>query len=151
MLHDPLLYLSLYFKQHRSTYYEMLDRVRHDGDWEAWLAFFLAGVRETAAGAVTTASRLTAIFKDDRTRVEGMGRRAGSALRVHEALKAKPILTAAAAAAATGLSFPTVSSAMRVLADAGIVRETTGRLRGRVFVYDGYLSVLSEGTERKEE
>jgi Fic family protein len=128
MLRDPLLYLSLYFKQHRSTYYEILDRVRHDGDWEAWLAFFLAGVRETAAGAVTTASRLTAIFKDDRTRGEGMGRRAGSALRVHEALEA-----------------------MRVLADAGIVRETTGRLRGRVFVYDGYLSVLSEGTERKEE
>ena len=75
----------------------------------------------------------------------------GGELRVHEALKAKPILTVAAAAAATGLSFPTVSSAMRVLADAGIVREATGRLRGRVWVYDRYLSVLSEGTERKEE
>ena len=50
VLREPLLYLSLYLKQNRSTYYDLLDEVRRTGDWEAWLAFFLEGVRETAEG-----------------------------------------------------------------------------------------------------
>ena len=57
-LREPLLYLSLYFKQHRDDYYALLDKVRRRGDWEAWLAFFLDGVTETAKGAVSTAQRL---------------------------------------------------------------------------------------------
>ena len=92
VLREPLLYLSLYFKQRRADYYTLFDQVRRDGDWEAWLAFFLEGVRFTAEGAVVTAQRLSALFRDDRSRIEPTGRRAGSALRVHEALKARPIL-----------------------------------------------------------
>ena len=91
VLREPLLYLSLYLKQHRAAYYDLLDRVRRDGDWEAWLAFFLEGVRETAEGAVDTAQELAALFREDRARIEPQGRRAGSALRVHEAIKARPI------------------------------------------------------------
>ena len=60
MLAKPLLYLSLYFKQHRSDYYRLLDRVRKEGDWEAWLDFFLQGVEDTASNAVRTAQRLVA-------------------------------------------------------------------------------------------
>ncbi|HEY8428398.1 MAG TPA: Fic family protein [Sandaracinaceae bacterium] len=148
VLREPLLYLSLYLKQHRDTYYALLDRVRRDGDWEAWLAFFLEGVRETAEGAVTSAERLVAMFQDDRRKIEPSGRRAGSALRVHEALKARPILSLTAACEATGLSFPAASSAMELLIELGIARELTGRRRNRLFVYDGYLARLSEGTER---
>ena len=59
VLRQPLLYLSLYFKQHRNTYYDLLNHVRHTGDWEAWLAFFLEGVKLTAEGAVSTAQRLS--------------------------------------------------------------------------------------------
>lgn len=65
VLQEPLLYLSLYFKQHRATYYELLDRVRRDGDWEAWIAFFLEGVRKTAESAVATAQQLAKIFSAD--------------------------------------------------------------------------------------
>lgn len=147
ILREPLLYLSLYFKQHRGTYYELLDRVRRDGDWEAWLAFFLDGVRASAEGAVGTAQRLTATFQDDRRRIESTGRRAGSALRVHEALKARPILSLAAIVERTALSFPAASSAMDLLIELGIARELTGKRRNRLFVYDQYLAVLSEGTE----
>ncbi len=146
ILREPLLYLSLYFKQNRSTYYELLDRVRRDGDWEAWLAFFLEGVRETAEEAVTTARTLAAEFREDRARIEAMGRRAGSALRVHDVLKARPILSLPAASTATGLSFPAASSAMEVLIELGIAREITGKRRNRLFAYDGYLARLSEGT-----
>jgi Fic family protein len=148
VLREPLLYLSLYFKQHRPTYYELLDRVRHDGDWEAWLSFFLEGVKQVAEGAVATAERLGAMFRSDRARIEGAGRRAGSALRVHEALKVRPIQSMSTAREAAVLSFPAASSAMDLLIELGIARELTGKRRNRLFVYDQYLNVLSEGTER---
>jgi Fic family protein len=148
VLREPLLYLSLYFKQHRPTYYELLDRVRHDGDWEAWLSFFLEGVKQVAEGAVATAERLGAMFRSDRARIEGAGRRAGSALRVHEALKVRPIQSMSTAREAAVLSFPAASSAMDLLVELGIARELTGKRRNRLFVYDQYLNVLSEGTER---
>jgi len=146
ILREPLLYLSLYFKQHRATYYELLDRVRRDGDWEAWIEFFLDGVRQVAEGAVSAAERLDAMFRSDRRRIEASGRRAGSALRVHEALKARPIVSLPATTDATGLSFPAVSSAMELLVNLGIARELTGKRRNRLFVYDLYLAILNEGT-----
>lgn len=148
VLRDPLLYLSLYLKEHRSTYYELLDRVRRDGDWEAWIAFFVEGVRQTAEGAVTTAHRLSAMFAADRARVELTGRRAGTARRVHEALKAHPILSMPEICRMTTLSFPGVTSAMELLVELGIARELTGKRRNRLFVYDQYLAILNEGTER---
>lgn len=147
LLREPLIYLSLFFKQHRDTYYELLDAVRTTGDWEAWLAFFLQGVNEAAQGAVATAERLSAMFRADRARIEAKGRRAGSALRVHEALKARPIGSMAGLGEATGLSYPTVSSSMDLLVGMGIARELTGKRRNRLFVYDQYLAALSEGTE----
>ncbi len=148
VLREPLLYLSLYLKQHRATYYELLDRVRREGDWEAWLGFFLAGVKETADGAVATAHRLSEMFAADHAKVEKRGRRAGSALRVHDALKARPIRSMPDVCGATGLSFPAASSAMDLLVEEGIARELTGKRRNRLFVYDRYLGILSEGTER---
>jgi Fic family protein len=146
VLREPLLYLSLYLKQHRTRYYELLDIVRRTGDWEAWIAFFLEGVRQTAAGAVSTAHALADVFRSDRARLEQTGRRAGSALRVHEALKARPILSMPEVCRATSLSFPAASSAMDLLAQLNIVRELTGRRRNRLFVYDRYLALLNEGT-----
>ncbi len=148
VLREPLLYLSLYFKQHRSIYYELLDRVHWDSDWEAWLKFFLEGVKQVAEGAVSTAERLGEMFRTDRSRVEATGRRAGSALRVHEALKARPVVSMPALRDTTGLSFPAVSSAMDLLVERGIARELTGKRRNRLFVYDRYLAILNEGTER---
>jgi Fic family protein len=139
--------LSLHFKQHRSTYYELLDRVRREGDWESWLLFFLEGVRETADGAVGTARRLATMFQDDRRQIEPAGRRAGSALRVHEALKAHPLLSLPAITERTDLSFPAASSAIDLLLERGIARELTGQRRNRLFLYDRYLAILNEGTE----
>ena len=147
VLHEPLLYLSLYLKKNRAAYHALLDAVRRDGDWEAWLTFFLEGVRETAEGAVATAQRLTRLFREDRERITTTGRRAGSALRVHEALKARPLASLQDVRARTGISFPAASSAMGVLIDLSIARELTGKRRNRIFAYDRYLAILSEGTE----
>jgi Fic family protein len=147
VLREPLLYLSLYFKQHRSTYYELLSGVRRDGDWEEWLAFFLDGVRVTAEGAVSAAQRLSALLKGDRERILPTGRRAGSVLRVFDALGARPVSSLQQVSRMSGLTFPTAGSAMDVLVSLGIAREVTGRRRYRVFAYDAYLAILNEGTE----
>lgn len=147
VLREPLLYLSLYFKQRRAEYYGLLDRVRHDGDWEAWLAFFLDGVVKTASGAVETAQRLTTLFAADRAAIQAQGRKASSALRVHDTLQRRPVTKLQEVAATTGLAFPTAGVGMQVLVDLGIAAEVTGKQRKRVYAYTKYLSVLNEGTE----
>jgi Fic family protein len=146
-LREPILYLSLYFKQHRSTYYELLDRVRSKGDWETWLDFFLTGVRDTAEQAAAAARRILAIFEEDRRKIEALGRPAASVLRVFEHLQRSPILSIPAAAGKIGISAPTVAKSVEHLLALGIVRENTGRQRRRIFVYHAYLTVLNEGTE----
>jgi Fic family protein len=146
VLQQPLLYLSLHFKTHRSTYYELLQRVRTEGDWEAWVEFFVDGVRATAEEAVATARRLVQVFDEDRARILGFGRISGSALRVHLALQRHPIRTIRALAQETRLTVPTVTAALKVLEREGIVFEATGKQRGRVFAYRRYLEGLEEGT-----
>ena len=148
LLREPLLYLSLYFKQHRSDYYSLLDHVRRTGDWERWLAFFLEGVKQTAEDAADAAQRLTGVFQDDRDRIRAScGRAAGSVLRIHEVLKQRPILSLSRASRETKLSFPTTATAMQLLVKQGMAREITGRSRDRLFAHDQYFAILSEGTE----
>ena len=147
VLQEPLLYLSLYFKQHRSEYYRLLDAVRKEGDWEEWLLFFLHGVAETAEGAVSTARRLVTLFDEDRTKLQGVGRQTGSILRIYDALKRRPVCTIEDSRIRTGLSFPSTASGMELFVKNGIVRELTGKKRNGIYVYGRYLSILSEGTE----
>ena len=118
-LREPLLYLSLYFKQHRQQYYDLLQSVRLTGDWEAWLRFFLTGVEETANQAGQTAKALMKLAAADEQRIQAIGK----------------------------LSVPTVTASMKHLAKLGITRETTGRNYGRIYAYDKYLKILNEGTE----
>ena len=147
VLREPLLYLSLYLKQNRSLYYELLDRVRTEGEWEEWVKFFATGVEETAKGAVTTAHRLLEISQADRAKIQGSGRIQGSALQVHHALLARPINTIARLASETRLSVPAVTDSLMALTELQLVREITGRKRGRVFCYAPYVDVLQQGTE----
>src|SRR6266571_3915638 len=135
VLQEPTLYLSLFFKERRDEYYRLLEEVRRTGDWEEWLAFFLEGVRQTADGAVTTARRLVEIFQKDRSRIEKRGRAAGSALRVHDVLKERPLVGLQEVSRRARLSFPTSTSGMRLLINLGIARELTGKRRNRVFGY----------------
>ena len=147
ILHAPILYLSLYLKTHRQTYYDLLQRVREHGDWEAWLIFFLDGIAETAEGATDAARQILGLFAADQAKIEALGRPAGSALRLHELLKSRPLLPLTVAAQRLGLSHPTVSAAVAHLVALGILRETTGRQRRRLFAYSAYLEILSRDTE----
>lgn len=147
LLSQPLLYLSLYFKQHRAEYYRLLDRVRLEGDWEAWLDFFLEGVKQTAHNAVETAKRLVMLFLEDERRIQQARRRASTTLQVFRMLCERPLTSINQVSKRTGLSFPTAAKAMEALIALGIVREVTGQRRNRVFAYEQYLNILSEGAE----
>ncbi|MCZ8013649.1 MAG: Fic family protein [Gemmatimonas sp.] len=146
VLKDPMLYLSLYFKEHRAEYYAHLTAVRETGDWEAWIAFFADGVRETASAAVDTAQRLVALFARDRERIASAGRTANSLLRVFDALRERPISTATMLSERSGASLPTTNRMLEQLRSLGIVTELTGRKRDRLFSYAEYVRILSEGT-----
>ena len=139
--------MSLFFKTHRQTYYDLLMRVRQTGDWEAWIEFFLTGVKETSEQAVSAARRILALLDSDRKKIEALGRPAASALRVFQHAQTSPILSIPATAQKLGISFPTVTSAINHLQKLGLLREITGRQRRRLFVYDAYLKILNEGTE----
>jgi Fic family protein len=145
VLSQPLLYLSLYLKEHRAEYYRLLDAVRREGDWEEWIDFFLEGVTMTAQSAVDTAHRMLRVFEEDAARVADLGRRAPNALRAFDAFRRRPVRNIAAIAATTGASLPTVSRAVESLVELGIVREITGRKRERVYCYGRYLEILNGG------
>ncbi len=147
VLREPLLYLSLYLKQHRQEYYAHLNQVRDRSGWEEWLRFFAEGVRETAEAAVSTSRRLSDLFDRDLERVHAAGRGAGSAAKILTVFRKRPLWTIGKLKEATGLPVPTVTRAIAALQKLGIVRETTGRRRGRIYCYDACLRVLSEGTE----
>ena len=144
---EPILYLSLYFKTHRQEYYDWLQKVRSEGDWEGWLKFFLTGVMETADQATQSARLILRLFEADRAQIETLKKAAGSALRVHQLMQAKPMLLIPPAAKALGLTVPTITQSLEHLQKLGIAKEITGKKRGRIFVYTAYLAILNQGTE----
>jgi Fic family protein len=150
-LKEPILYLSLFFKTHRQIYYDLLNRVRTKGDWEAWIEFFLEGVKETSEQALAAARRILQVIEADRKAIETLGRPAASALKLHQFAQTNPIFSIAATAKKIGMSFPTVSASVEHLRELGIMEEITNRRRSRLFVYRKYLDILSEGTAPLEE
>lgn len=147
VLAQPLLYLSLYFKTHRAEYYEHLQRVRLEGDWESWLAFFLDGVAQTAQQAVETARTLLALFEADRERIRPLGRIAATVLAAHEHLQNHPLTTIPEATKATEINRTSITRAFAEMAELGIAEEITGQKRNRIYAYRRYLDMLAEGTE----
>jgi Fic family protein len=147
MLKQPMLYLSLYFKAHRQYYYELLNRVRHQGDWETWLSFFADAVVYTSKQAVDSATELIDQANRDKSRVETLGRAAPSTQKILDALVKRPVATSGWLVDATSLSLPTVLSGLTRLGELGIVGELTQKKRNRIFSYTDYIDILNRGTE----
>jgi len=147
ILVEPILFLSLYFKNHRERYYELLQAVRTDGEWEEWLDFFARAVRDTADQCTETARRTNRLAQADRARIQALGRIAGSATIVHQELLSHPLATIARMSKATGLVPNTVTKVFAALSEAGIVREITGKRRNRLFAYGELIDTMDEGTK----
>lgn len=150
VLREPMLYLSLYFKTYRQRYYELLNTVRLNGDWEAWLEFFAEAVISTATQAVDTAQKLLALADEHRDQISAMGRRSHSILQVHRAFLQRPIATSGWLVDATGLTPATVNKALAHMERLGIIFEMTQRKRNRLFSYRRYIEIMDEGAELPE-
>ena len=145
VMKEPMLYLSYYFKEHRKSYYAHLQLVRETGDWEEWIQFFLKGVIETADQAFGTAQMVLKLFKEDREKIEIIGRPSVSTLIAHHYLQRRPITEAKKLSEVCNISLPTANKSLRHLTDLGIVQEITGKGRKKIYAYQKYLDILSGG------
>lgn len=146
-LSAPLLFLSLFFKRNRKEYYDRLLAVSTAGDWEGWLRYFLRGVAETATEAVNTTKRIERLIARDRTNIVNFLQSTITAVKLFEILPQHPALTVAQAAQLLEVSKPTAHSTIKILQQAGILHEITGKQRSRIFCYNAYVDLLKEGTE----
>lgn len=147
LLKAPLLTLSVAFKRHRQAYYDLLNGVRVEGDWESWTRFFLDCVTEAADDAVASAQRLHAVTVADRTKVAAHNKTTVPAIRLFELLPSHPMVTLSLAIKLIGVSKPTAVKALDALQAAGVLHEITGKRRDRVYAYQAYLKVLAADTE----
>lgn len=150
LLTEPLLYLSLFFKRHRTEYYERLGAIRTSGDWEGWLSYFLEGVAVIADESVNLIRDLFAILNQDRERYLQSAGATVTGVRLFEQLAQHPIVTTKSVAELCETTKPTAAKAIRSLGEAGILEETSGRVRDRTYAYQGYLDLLKVGTEINE-
>ena len=146
LLSTPILYLSLFFKIHRSYYYELLQRVRTHGDWEAWIDFFLESVIHTSENATETAAKILHQFNTDHEIIQRSGNRKTAALLIYRVIQERPLITARYAAERAGISLPTAYKAMHHLEKLGIIIETTGKKYNRTYVYEVYWKLLTSDT-----
>lgn len=144
VLREPLLYVSVFFKRHRRTYYELLQDVRTTGDWERWIGFFADAVSQTATQAVQTGQKLSELHRSDKERLAPLGRIAGSAAKVLDALAARPISNIASLVKVAAITPATAGKVMEALQTLGLVRELTGQKRSRVFAYTAYIDLLNQ-------
>jgi Fic family protein len=147
VLHAPLLYLSLFFKRRRPDYYRLLNEVRRSGNWERWTAYFLEGVGEIAEESANTARDLYRLVAKDRVRVVDAKNSSLTAVRLLELLPRHPVVTVPGSIRMLETTKPTATKAVGFLESLGILEETTGRKRDRVYKYAHYLDLLRTGTE----
>ena len=138
--------MSLAFKRHRADYYRRFLDVRNQGDWEGWTDFFLRCVIESAEDGVGAAKRLFALVGKDRRAAANHKAMTVTAIRLLDLLPDHPIITLPRAMELLKTTKPTAGKAIDALCKAGILTETTGRQRDRVYAYGTYLKVLVEDT-----
>ncbi|MFN0024346.1 MAG: Fic family protein [Parvularculaceae bacterium] len=145
ILQKPVLYLSRYFSGNRAAYYDRLQAVRTDGDWEGWLKFFLRGVEDVALAAAATAKAIIALRESHRRRIhEAFEGRAGNAVRLVDALFQRPIMNVGEVSEVIGQTYQAANSLVGELTRLEILREITGQRRNRAFEYGAYVDLFTD-------
>ena len=143
LLAEPLMYLSGYLKQHQAEYYRRLSNIRSEGDWEAWVTFFLEGVSVAAADAEQSIIEVASLIAADRKRLLQSPKAGPASYRLFEMLPMMPRFTIERVRQQLDTSFPTATAAVKVLEDLGIVTEMTGQKKNRSYSYQAYVELLS--------
>lgn len=143
VLRKPLLYPSLYFKEHRDEYVARLQAIRDDGAWEQWVAFFVDGIAQAAREATERAIEILALRERDRDRISvALGGRTSNGLALLNQLFSQPVVSAKLVELRLGVSQPTASGLVNDITRIGILHELTGKKRNRLFAYREYLNLF---------
>ena len=143
LLPEPLLYLSGALKRHQGRYYQLLSGVRSEGDWEAWVAFFLESVAHAADEAERGIVAIASLVAADRRRLLAAPRVGAVGLRLFELLPVMPRFTIERVRQKLDTTFPTATAAVKLLEALGIVVELTGQKKNRSFSYRAYVDLLA--------
>ena len=144
VLNKPLLYLSDFFKKYRQEYYDRLNAFHEKDDIEGWLKFFLDGIIITAKEAVETSKKIIKLREEDMKRIFTLGRSLNKATLVFNHLFHTPLITIKDVEKITGLKNPNALALINKLVNLGILTETTGRKRNKVFAYERYIKLFEE-------
>lgn len=143
LLSEPLLTLSGYLKKHQAEYYRRLSAIRTDGDWEAWVTFFLEGVATAAAEAERSIIEVASLIAADRRQLLQSPKAGPASYRLFEMLPMMPRFTVDHVRQRLDTTFPTANAAVKVLEDLSIVTEMTGQKKHRNYSYRAYVELLS--------
>jgi Fic family protein len=143
LLREPLLYPSGFLKQHQAEYYRRLSAVRHEGDWEGWLAFFLEGIASAAAEAERDVVAVAGLVASDRRRLLQDPKAGAITYRLFELLPTMPRFSVEQVRQRLSTSFPTANAAVQLLEGLGIVAELTGQKTNRIYSYQAYVDLLA--------
>lgn len=146
LLTTPALYISYFLKKNRVEYYDRMTEVRNKGNYEQWIRFFLTAILESSQDAVSTIDELATLHEKNIAQIEKMGRVRINVRALFDYLEANPIIDIGKTADALGLSFNTVSSAVKRLMDSGILVQPENVSRNRIFAYREYIDILKKGT-----
>lgn len=142
ILNKPILYVSSFFEKNKVSYYNSLTQVRSANDLEQWIAFFLLGIVETAQHALKTFKAIIELRKEYDTKILTLGSRAKNAQKLLQLMYATPILNARAVEKGLGISFSSANRLLKSLTELGVLNETTGHSRNRLFVLEKYLNLF---------
>lgn len=146
ILSKPLLYLSIYFEKNKGLYYDNLTAVREKNNITQWLKYFLVGVAETAETAVDTLSKVIALKTDLENQIVHLfGRKSHSATILLNQLFQNPVINVRKAREVSGLSYKAANNLVADFVNTGILKEMTGQSRNRMFVFEQYLGLFSNG------
>jgi Fic family protein len=145
VLSEPVLYLSHFFKRHRQEYYDRLQAVRDEGDWEGWLEFFLRGVHTVSDEAAAGVRRILVLRETNRSDITThLGRAAGNGHKLLDSLFDRPIVGVAEVREIIGTTYQAANSLVARLTKLGILHEITGYARNRRFRYEPYVRLFTE-------
>lgn len=142
ILHQPVLYLSLYLKSNRIEYYDRLSEVRKKGDYEQWIKFFLQGIIESCQDSISTITSLDNLIRKDE---EKLSLKTKQQKMIFDYLKEHPIISISAMSKDTGISYNGIAMTINKMVDSGILKQTNSKARDRVFEYTGYIDILKSG------
>lgn len=143
LLSKPTLYLSAFFEQNKSLYYDNLTRVRTHNDMNQWLRYFLEGIRSTAENSIQTFRSIITLREEiEHHSILTLGKKVNQAQRFIHYLYSKPIIDSQEVSEALSISLSTTLRLIEDFIRLGILAEVTGYKRNRVFVFTKYLKLF---------